>query len=208
MFQSRRKSGIVDAATGNLHLEIPLGSFPQRGGSAPLVPKLIYDSHIWTFPTDGSSKVWTTQGNLYGLAFGTWGFHEGGSAGLFGWLRAGRDATSTTCCGQMLECSTTSIYPALGMDLNAAEGPALLLTLRATNFVQSAWSSRRTCDGIGVCARRDRSVGLGSVQYWSSGEGLERKLSRPNSRQLASTRSSQSTYRHNWQKDSQSINHK
>jgi len=75
--------GTVDAASGNLHLEIALGSSPQRGGNAALVPKVIYDSHIWTVPTDGSSKVWTTQGNLYGLAFGTWGFHEGGSAGLF-----------------------------------------------------------------------------------------------------------------------------
>jgi RHS repeat-associated protein len=74
--------GTVDAASGNLHLEIPLGTFPQRGASA-FVPKLLYDSHIWTVPTDGASKVWTTQGNLYGLAFGTWGFSEGGAAGLY-----------------------------------------------------------------------------------------------------------------------------
>src|ERR1051325_3338367 len=73
--------GVVDAASGNLHLEIPLGSFPQRGGNA-LVPKLLYDSHIWTFPTDGSTKEWTTQGALFGLAYGTWGFSEGGSAGI------------------------------------------------------------------------------------------------------------------------------
>jgi RHS repeat-associated protein len=78
--------GTVDAASGNLHLEIPLGSFPQRGGSA-LVPRLLYDSHIWTVPTDGTSNVWTTQGALYGLAFGTWGFHEGGSAGTY-YMRA------------------------------------------------------------------------------------------------------------------------
>lgn len=74
--------GTVDASTGNLHLEIPLGSFPQRG-NAPLVPKLLYDSHIWTVPTDGTSYVWTTQGALYGLAFGTWGFSECGAAGIY-----------------------------------------------------------------------------------------------------------------------------
>lgn len=74
--------GTVDAASGNLHLEIPLGSFPQRGGSA-LVPKLLYDSHIWTLPPDGLSPVWTPQGELYGLAFETWGFDEGGATGVY-----------------------------------------------------------------------------------------------------------------------------
>src|SRR5450631_613866 len=81
--------GTVDAASGNLHLEIPLGSFPQRGASA-IVPKLLYDRHIWTVPTDGTSKVWTTQGALYGLAFGTWGFDEGGAAGTFGMMASGQ----------------------------------------------------------------------------------------------------------------------
>jgi RHS repeat-associated protein len=82
--------GTVDAANGDLHLEIPLGSFPQRGGAAPLVPKLVYDSHIWTVPTDGASAVWTTTGQLFmlpsgmsGLAFGTWGFDDGGLNGPF-----------------------------------------------------------------------------------------------------------------------------
>jgi RHS repeat-associated protein len=76
--------GTVDAANGNLHLEIPLGSFPQRGGSGSLVPKLVYDSHIWTVLSDGSSYVWTPEA-LYSsaLAFGTWGFDEGGAGGVF-----------------------------------------------------------------------------------------------------------------------------
>jgi RHS repeat-associated protein len=82
--------GTVDAANGNLHLEIPLGSFPQRGGAAALVPKFVYDSHIWTVPTDSASAVWTTTGQVYalpsgvpGLAFGTWGFADGGVNGPF-----------------------------------------------------------------------------------------------------------------------------
>ena len=40
------ENGYVDAATGNLHLEVPLGSFPQRG-LPTLTAKLIYDSRIW-----------------------------------------------------------------------------------------------------------------------------------------------------------------
>lgn len=75
--------GTVDAASGNLHLEIPLGSYSQRGQNGALVPKLLYDSHIWTVPTDGASAVWTTQGALYGFAFDTWSFDEGGAIGVY-----------------------------------------------------------------------------------------------------------------------------
>jgi RHS repeat-associated protein len=49
--------GIVDAATGNLHLEIPFGSFPQRGLGTVNV-KLVYDSHIWKPQPSGSSLAW------------------------------------------------------------------------------------------------------------------------------------------------------
>ena len=49
--------GIVDAASGNLHLEIPLGSFPQRASGA-LNLKLAYDSHIWNFASDGVTTSW------------------------------------------------------------------------------------------------------------------------------------------------------
>jgi len=73
--------GTVDAASGNLHLEIPLGSFPQRGGSAPLIPRIIYDSHIWTLPTDGTGHVWTPIEFVFALPFGTWSFDEGGTQG-------------------------------------------------------------------------------------------------------------------------------
>ena len=42
------ENGYINAATGNLHLEIPLGTFPQRGGP-PFKPILMYDSDIWTY---------------------------------------------------------------------------------------------------------------------------------------------------------------
>src|SRR5277367_1788292 len=37
--------GFTDTANGNLHLEIPLGSFPQRGSNQGLAVKLVYDSN-------------------------------------------------------------------------------------------------------------------------------------------------------------------
>src|SRR5579859_2990483 len=38
--------GFINFANGNLHLEIPLGSFPERG-SVPFTAVLAYDSRIW-----------------------------------------------------------------------------------------------------------------------------------------------------------------
>jgi RHS repeat-associated protein len=40
------QSGYVDAANGRLHLEIPMGSYPQRGGH-PYNVSFNYDSNIW-----------------------------------------------------------------------------------------------------------------------------------------------------------------
>jgi RHS repeat-associated protein len=41
------ESGYITPATGGLHLEIPLGTFPQRSGP-PVKFTLMYDSTIWT----------------------------------------------------------------------------------------------------------------------------------------------------------------
>ncbi len=45
--------GYVDAGNGNLHIEIPIASIPERG-HVPFVAKLVYDSHIW----QQVSSVW------------------------------------------------------------------------------------------------------------------------------------------------------
>jgi RHS repeat-associated protein len=49
--------GYVDAGNGNLHIEIPIASIPERG-RVPFVAKLVYDSHIWQQVTSGSSSSW------------------------------------------------------------------------------------------------------------------------------------------------------
>lgn len=38
--------GYVDASNGNLHIEIPIASIPERG-HIPYTASLVYDSHIW-----------------------------------------------------------------------------------------------------------------------------------------------------------------
>jgi len=44
------ENGFINAANGNLHLEIPLGSFPQRAGTPDKIV-LMYDSAVW-LPVD------------------------------------------------------------------------------------------------------------------------------------------------------------
>jgi RHS repeat-associated protein len=53
--------GTVDAASGNLHLSIPLGSFPQRGTGQPETISLEYDSSIWTPYTPTTTTLWAAN---------------------------------------------------------------------------------------------------------------------------------------------------
>jgi hypothetical protein len=46
--------GSVNASNGNLHLEIPIATFPERG-SKPLTYKFVYDSRIWL---ESGGSVW------------------------------------------------------------------------------------------------------------------------------------------------------
>src|SRR5260221_11484124 len=52
--------GFVNVANGNLHLEIPLASFPQRGTS-PLTFSLVYDSRIWYHYVPLVTAVWSVN---------------------------------------------------------------------------------------------------------------------------------------------------
>lgn len=64
------ENGFINAANGNLHLEIPLGSFPQRGGPAEKIV-LMYDSAFWSYAENG---FWTATNisNPWQPAWGGW----------------------------------------------------------------------------------------------------------------------------------------
>ena len=49
--------GFVDASNGNLHLNIQLGSYPQRGGQSQPIT-LEYDSSIWMPYNNGATLQW------------------------------------------------------------------------------------------------------------------------------------------------------
>jgi RHS repeat-associated protein len=71
--------GFVNVANGNLHLEIPLGNYPQRGGSSqPFIAKLIYDTREWEVESNGTSSSW---GIPYIL--GGWSIITSQDAGFF-----------------------------------------------------------------------------------------------------------------------------
>jgi RHS repeat-associated protein len=76
------ENGWADMSNGLLHLEIPLGTFPQRGGHAGNVV-LLYDSNIWMGVLSPSSSwqptnISTTNG---GNSWGGWRLATSGDSG-------------------------------------------------------------------------------------------------------------------------------
>lgn len=59
----RFPGGFVNIANGNMHLEIPLGSYPQRGSVGDLGYKLVYDSRVWVSEGTGAESFITTMQN-------------------------------------------------------------------------------------------------------------------------------------------------
>jgi len=49
--------GTVDLSNGNLHLEIPVKTIPQRGGGQPITVKWVYDSQFWKEYVTGSADT-------------------------------------------------------------------------------------------------------------------------------------------------------
>jgi hypothetical protein len=70
--------GFVNVANGNLHMEIPLASPPERG-SLPYVAKLVYDSRIWQIVANGTSGSW--QPTNVANSQGGWTFATAGVGG-------------------------------------------------------------------------------------------------------------------------------
>ena len=100
--------GFINLSNGNLHIEIPLGAFPQRGTMPTFAAKLIYDSRIWGFSdlsggwkpyNPGSSDgISTVSTNSY--CCGGWRFVTSADPGmvrpLHALLRVTRDFARST----------------------------------------------------------------------------------------------------------------
>jgi RHS repeat-associated protein len=73
------EQGVVDVNSGDLHLEIPLGSHQQRGSKTESAT-LVYDSHMWTGVFNGTSTSW--QPTNVPIAVGGWRLVDTASPGI------------------------------------------------------------------------------------------------------------------------------
>src|SRR4051812_11208032 len=52
--------GLINLANGNLHIEIPIATYPQRGNIKALHARLVYDSRFWTILTNNNEiQYWS-----------------------------------------------------------------------------------------------------------------------------------------------------
>lgn len=80
------EKGFIETASGNLHLEFPLVSLPQRGTTLFLAPRLVYDAHnVWnssSFDPNTNNHAWQPSGAVwYNYGFGGWTVSDGGTSG-------------------------------------------------------------------------------------------------------------------------------
>ena len=82
--------GFINLANGNLHIEIPVATVPQRSGK-PFVAMMVYDSRIWKIVDNGFEVFWSSD-NIPGSTFG-WRFVTTGKE------TSGYEQTTQTCAG-------------------------------------------------------------------------------------------------------------
>src|SRR5579859_2921169 len=76
--------GFINLANGNLHLEIPVATYPQRGNIKALHARLVYDSRLWTIRTDPVTEAqrWQLSSPPAGIALASgWRFITDGEQG-------------------------------------------------------------------------------------------------------------------------------
>jgi YD repeat-containing protein len=98
--------GFINLANGNLHLEIPIASYPQRGNKLQYHARLVYDSRFWTYnPIDDTRPTaWQPDGVPSGPGIG-WRLITGEEPGT-----ASNSQSFTQCgCGQV-PCALRTTY--------------------------------------------------------------------------------------------------
>jgi hypothetical protein len=75
------ENGFINLPIGNLHFEIPIASYPQRGGRTMRV-RLVYDSRIWVLRTDPitGAENWMPLGAWHIITDGEAGFANNSSS--------------------------------------------------------------------------------------------------------------------------------
>ncbi len=123
--------GFINIANGNLHLEIPIASYPQRGSRFKYQARLVYDSRFWvdTPTTDTQPGGWLPNG-------------VNGGPGLFGvgW----RLVTSSDIGTEDNDVSTKQCACTLTMDNGNCLQWAYVTTFSNFNYQSSDGTNHRT----------------------------------------------------------------
>jgi len=122
------ESGFINAANGNLHLEIPLASYPQRGGREFKV-SLMYDSAIWK----SASSSWQPANSSF---MGGWRLVISGNQGSVDF-----DDYETTWCDYMSSYRWTNYEP---FYWTAKDGTMRVFSIHTR---QDGWPGE--CGGLG-----------------------------------------------------------
>jgi len=94
--------GLINLANGNLHLEIPIATYPQRGSIKALHARLVYDSRFWTILTNNNEiQYWAPSLPNIGVNVG----------GMFRLVTDGEGGTWGNDNGVLTQCGTTNGQP-------------------------------------------------------------------------------------------------
>ena len=97
--------GFINLANGNLHIEIPIASYPQRGNISALHARLVYDSRFWTVRSDPvtSAQSWVPSVSPTGISVG----------GAFRLITDGEPGKADSDRGVATQCACISIINGL-----------------------------------------------------------------------------------------------
>ncbi len=107
------ENGYIDLSNGNLHLEFPLATHPQRG-ALRLNESLVYDSRIWMFSpfgSNGSYHWWPYNVPGASQTSGGWRFVQGNETGAYSSTYG--VSTSTPCPYPMSDYNLTTTTSSL-----------------------------------------------------------------------------------------------
>lgn len=104
------ENGFINIGNGNLHFEIPMGSFKQRGNHIGVSLALEYDSRIWKIVQSGSSYSWQPTNVPNSIA--GWRFVSGGESGSLSqkWLSTMSSYCATPQGGDGYQNIVTYVY--------------------------------------------------------------------------------------------------
>src|SRR6267154_2593611 len=85
------ENGFINISNGGLHLEIPMGAYPQRGGR-PFKTNFTYDSEIWqpVFVGTAATGSFVWQPTNIPVSFGGWRFNTSADVGVVNYSTIGQ----------------------------------------------------------------------------------------------------------------------